>query len=124
MLVDLAGGAWRAEQIDGIAALPEAQCTLRFEARERVSGSTGCSLFRGAVSSQGDTIAFGSIATTRGSCAEPLREQEERYLAALASARSLRRDGKRLLLIDDNGTLRLRFAPAGSTSPAAGPGPG
>jgi membrane-bound inhibitor of C-type lysozyme len=53
-------------------------------------------------------------------CATAVMEQETRFLSALAAARAVRREGDRVVLLDEGGRARLRLAPA---TPAAETGP-
>ena len=84
----LDGTAWVLRKLDGQEgeALP-GQGSLAF-ASGRVSGSTGCNRFRGAVSEgeSATSLVIGPLATTRMACPEPLMAQEHAFLEKLGQA--------------------------------------
>jgi heat shock protein HslJ len=111
----LVGTSWRAEQIDG-GAPDAAPATLRFDTATRVSGRASCNQYSAALTLAGDRMRVEQARTTRMACPPPVMDQERRFLAALAAVVGLRRDGERLLLLDEGGRVRLVLGPA----PAAG----
>jgi putative lipoprotein len=80
----LSGTNWLVESIAGRGVVDNSQATIRFDEGGRVSGSTGCNLFNGAVTIEGSTIKFGQMATTRRACVPSLMDQEQRFLKAFA----------------------------------------
>lgn len=80
---NLSGTNWLVEDVAGRGVVENSQATIRFDEGGRVSGSTGCNLFNGAVTIKANTIKFGQMATTRRACLPSLMDQELRFLKAL-----------------------------------------
>ena len=119
--VTLPGTAWTVERIDDVAA-DRAAVTLRFE-DGRASGRSGCNQYSGYLQASGSALRVSEVRGTRMACAPAVMEQETRFLAALAAARAARREGDRLVLLDEGGRARLRLTPAtpvAETGPPAG----
>ena len=51
----------------------------------------------------GERVRVDQARTTRMACPPPIMDQESRFLAALAAVVSFRREGERLLLLDEGG---------------------
>lgn len=97
-LPKLAGVEWQVTSYNNnrqavVGVTGDTPLTLSF-ADGQVTGNAGCNTFRGTYTTQGQSIAFGPLATTRRACAEPLMAQEREFLLALASAVTWRIDGK------------------------------
>ena len=105
----LKGTRWLLEDLAGRGVLDRLQSTLVFGEPGRVSGQGGCNLFNGAMTLEGDRLALGPLATTRRACEPAAMDQEARYLAALAGARRLAREGPWLLIHGAVGDPPLRF---------------
>jgi heat shock protein HslJ len=91
--------------------------TLMF-AGGQAGGSGGCNSYGGPYQVEGTTITFGEITRTLRACADAgMTEQEDRYLAALASASEYQIEGDRLLITYDNGNGVLIFERALSVGP-------
>ena len=105
------GDQWRATDVNGYPVAAERAPTLRLEAGERVSGTTGCNNYSGSyrVASR-DRISFGPLAVTRMACEPPLMEQERRFLAIMAQVQgySLYGDGGISLIAADGSAVRFR----------------
>ncbi len=114
----LVGTSWTVERIEELGA-NRATTTVRFE-DGRVSGRAGCNQYSGYLQAAGDSLRASEIRSTRMACAPAVMEQETRFLAALAAVRVARREGDRLVLLDESGRVRLRLAPLPSPA-AAGP---
>jgi len=112
--VTLASTAWTVERIDDVA-VDRAAATVRFE-DGRASGRSGCNQYSGYLQASGSALRVSEVRSTRMACAPAVMEQETRFLAALAAARAARREGDRLVLLDEGGRARLRLMPA---TPAA-----
>jgi putative lipoprotein len=109
--VDLVGGTWVAEDIDGKGVIDNAQSTLEFATAGKVSGRGGCNRYGGTVEVKGASIIVGELISTKMACAPALMDQETRFLAALQATRSYRMtEENKLLLSDATGTPRLRFS--------------
>jgi heat shock protein HslJ len=68
--------AWIAETIAGKPVKPPGSVTLNF-GDNQVSGNAGCNSYMGPVAISGDTVKFGSIASTMMACLEQGRMQQE-----------------------------------------------
>ncbi|WP_396625219.1 META domain-containing protein [Luteitalea sp.] len=89
-----------------VSVVRDTRLTLAFAADGRVSGEAGCNRFSGTYTAVGDTVAIGTLATTRKMCGEEgVMAQETAYLAALATATRVRVDGDRLELRTGDGAL-------------------
>jgi len=113
------GTSWTVERIEELAA-DRGATTVRFE-DGRARGRAGCNQYSGYLQAAGEALRISEIRTTRMACAPPVMQQETRFLTALAAVRLVRRDGDRLVLLDETGRVRLRLAPpapAGSSQRA------
>ena len=110
------GTSWTVERIEDLA-VDRGATTVRFE-EGRASGRAGCNQYSGYLQAAGEALRISEIRTTRMACAPPVMQQEARFLTALAAVRLGRRDGDRLVLLDETGRVRLRLAPP---APAGSP---
>ena len=70
-----------------VSAVTGTTLTLNFE-NGMVRGSSGCNTFRAPYTSDGNRLTIGAAATTRKMCAgEGVMEQEQKFLAALKTAK-------------------------------------
>ncbi|MCJ7451227.1 MAG: META domain-containing protein [Steroidobacteraceae bacterium] len=85
--------------------------TLSFGADGDASGSGGCNRYSGRYEASGSSISIGGITVTAMNCASPegVMEQEQAYLKALATAKSVRFEGDRLELRTEDGALAASF---------------
>jgi heat shock protein HslJ len=100
---------WQLEEIAGRPALDAPRATLEFAAERRVSGNGSCNRFSGTVTISERSISFGPLATTRMACAEPIRSQETKYLAALQRAERFVIEGEHLTIHTAGSDEPLRF---------------
>lgn len=110
---ELDGSRWLLEDIENTGVIDNARSTLHFDGNGRISGSGGCNRISGGVILDGTEIKFGPVMSTRMACPVPaLMDQEQRYLMALAEARSfvLEADGAILQLLNEDGHKILRFS--------------
>ncbi len=108
----LYGRRWLLEDIEGAGVIDNLNSPIRFNPIGTASGHAGCNRFSGGVVLGAGTIDVGPLATTRRACAEPVMDQERRFLGALARSEQwqLGDDGLlRLTAADGRGLLR--FAP-------------
>ncbi len=105
-------GAWLAEDISGGGVIDYLQTTLEIAADGKVSGSGGCNRFTGSAAIDGDKITFGNLASTMMACTEAAMDQEHKFHAALADARSYRIDAgqRKLFLSDQAGKVVAQFS--------------
>jgi putative lipoprotein len=102
--------AWIVERIDDVATNPPGP-TLTFDNEQRVSGRASCNQYAGTLALGAGSMRVTEPSSTRMACEPAIMTQERRFLAALESVRTLRREGDRLLLLDEARRVRLRLAP-------------
>lgn len=91
-------GTWQVSTLDG--GLPaDAQLTLQFDTRGRVSGRAGCNRYTSSYTLSGEGLRIAPGAATRMACAPALMDVESRYLRQLAAVQRFD--------IADDGTLQL-----------------
>lgn len=109
--VDLIGGSWVAEDIDGKGVVDDAQTTLEFGPDGKVSGRGGCNRYSGTVEVEGASIIVGQLISTKMACAPALMDQESKFLAAMQAVRTYKMTPEnKLVLSDASGVQRLRFS--------------
>jgi len=91
--------------------------TAEFRADGRLTGLAGCNRYMATYQVDGSKIQITTPAATRRSCPEPdgVMEQEAQFLAALASAATIRIDGDRLELRTEKGSLAVSLHRAGAS---------
>jgi heat shock protein HslJ len=79
----------------------------------QISGSAGCNHYFGTYAVRGGNITISDVGSTEMYCMEPdgVMDQEQAFLAALASAAGYRLAGARLELLDATGSVILAFEP-------------
>lgn len=75
------------------------------EKSKKVTGFSGCNSFMGSYSTQGHTIAFGPIVTTRKFCKEEINTLENHLLKALDSVNSFSIENESLMLLENETPL-------------------
>jgi heat shock protein HslJ len=80
---------------------------------EEVRGSAGCNTYFGSYTVNGSEIRISDLAHTEMWCSDPegVMDQDQAFLAALASVASYRLAGERLELVDGTGGVTLTFEP-------------
>ena len=103
--IPLEGPIWQLQD-----TLPDTTITATFQAG-RVSGSGGCNTYSGSYTISGQTMAIGPLGTTGLSCAQPVMDQETKYLATLQGAVDYEIQGNELRIDSQVGDqqIRLRF---------------
>lgn len=107
---ELVGTEWVAEDIGGAGVVDGSHTTLHFIAPTLIDGSTGCNRFNGPFAQDGTSITIGPLATTRRACPPALMDQERRYLVALSSTASWKRDNGLLILLDESQKSIVRYS--------------
>jgi putative lipoprotein len=115
-LAPLEGTAWLAEDIDGRGVVDLVSSTLAFDAGQKVAGRAACNRYFGTYQQSGEMVEIKPGGTTRMACPPAAMEQEDRFLAALGAVRKARREGDKLLLLDESGRVRMRLAPVARPS--------
>jgi heat shock protein HslJ len=111
----LAGTSWRATAINNgreavVSLVADTSVTLAFAADGRASGSAGCNAYTSTWKSEGGGLSFGPAAATRKHCAAAgVMEQEQAFLAALASVATMHFEADRLDLRTAKGALAATF---------------
>lgn len=107
---DLTVREWVVESIDGRGVVDNSRTTLVFDPQGQISGRAGCNRYSGSFQLQGASFEARSVVTTRMICVPALMEQEARFLALLAQARSLQlqRDGSLVLRTQDQRRIVAR----------------
>ena len=109
----LAGTSWSVVNINNgrqavVGMVSDSTVTMAFDDGGRVSGDTGCNRYTAAYRAEGDTLRISSVAATRRACPDQaLAEQEQAFLRALESVATLRFEGDRLDLRDEDGALAV-----------------
>ena len=100
----LAGTRWVVTEMPGVALVPDALPSVSFTAA-KVAGRGGCNSVGGDYTASGSTIFFGSLFQTLVGCAEPIKAQEEAFVARLQAATSYAVEGDVLRLDGDQGSI-------------------
>src|SRR4051812_10115143 len=105
----LIGTEWRLEDLSGTGVLDRVQASLVFPGAGKVAGKGSCNSFFGSVAINGNTIKFTGIGSTMMACAEPIGDQERRYLKHLETAERFAVDGTNLSIYSTGVDKPLRF---------------
>ena len=114
---DLIGPVWQLTAYSDargnlVAMLPDTQSTATFGSTGFVTGSAGCSEYSTVFQTTAMTLSFiGPITTTHQMCAQPVKDQEHAYLAALARTATYRFEGSgQLVLIQSDGSTLAQYS--------------
>jgi heat shock protein HslJ len=118
-LASLEGTSWLTEDIDGAGVVDRVQATLIFDAGQKVAGRAACNRYFGTYRQAGDTLEIKPGGSTRMACPPAVMDQETKFLAALEAVRKARREGDKLMLLDDDGRVRMRLTPISRPSAEA-----
>lgn len=100
---------WVLEEIDGNAVIDRVQSTIRFQGNDRIVGWGGCNRYFATVRSGFNFFEVSPIGSTRRICPPAVMDQEERFLAALQKARSIRMKGANLVIDSEATGKPLKF---------------
>ena len=105
-------GRWLAEDISGGGVIDNVQTVLEIAADGTLAGTSGCNAMTGKAVISADQIAFGAIASTRRACPPAVMAQEQKFFAALATARrwAVQVSTRKLILRDAAGKPVAVFA--------------
>lgn len=106
----LAASEWQATSVNGAPLVAGSRLTLRLEGG-RASGSAGCNrYFASYETGARQGISFTGVGSTRMACAEPLMDQERRFLNILenASGYNFYRSGELNIIAADGRVIRFR----------------
>lgn len=102
-------GDWVLARLDGRAPLEGSTVTLTFDKDGRIAGQAGCNRYAAGTAIDSNTITVSQAISTRMACPEPLMQQENRYLQALARAKHFSVEAGALVLKDVDGAELMRF---------------
>jgi putative lipoprotein len=108
----MVGQEWLAEDIGGRGVVDNVRTAITIGAGGEVTGSGGCNRLRGVAQTDGSSLTFGTMATTRLMCPPAVMDQEGKFLRALDLTREFRLDGPYLKFLDRDGAALVRFARA------------
>ena len=124
VITSLGGTQWQVIDIDGTPPLAHAAPTLEIDKDLRISGSSGCNRFFGAIKTESDALTLRGIGATQMACTEEKMEQEQRFLDALTATTQMTHDASgQLLLSDNDGRQRLLLTPTESIDDPVPPTP-
>lgn len=107
--------AWVLASLPGVALVPGAPATLRFEGG-RALGSDGCNRFSIGYTARNGALSFPSPgAGTRMACPPEVMKQADVFLLAVSGAKAYRVTSGQLHLLGDDGAVRATFDPQSST---------
>jgi heat shock protein HslJ len=120
---DLAGTSWIVTGYNNgkqavVSVMAGTELTANFGTDGRLNGSSGCNTYNASYTTDGNKIAIGPAATTMMACEQAVMDQEQQYLAALATAATYRIDGSKLELRTADGALAVTFTKAPASSDA------
>jgi len=101
--VTLLGTIWRATEIKGNPVPEKIRATLSIAEDGRAGGKAGCNNYFAQATFDGNKLSFGSPASTRMMCPEPVMQQETAFLGALTAVSGFAYDETTLKLLDDGG---------------------
>jgi len=110
--LSLEGTQWVLVSLGGDPPLTGTAPSADFSA-EQIGGSAGCNRYFGTYEASGTDISIGALGMTEMYCMDPegVMDQEQAFLAALASATRYRVSDSRLELLDSAGSVILAFEP-------------
>lgn len=103
----LVGTIWNLNALNSGELVPFNSIKAEFFEKGIVAGSAGCNNYTAAYEVDGENITFNMspAATTRRACPEPIMDQENDYLAALASVSTFSVSEDELALNDSSDTV-------------------
>lgn len=103
------GQSWLIEYIDGIGVIAEPQATFRIDEAGKAGGSGPCNVYFATAKVDGSTIAISDIGSTFKACAPEIMAEEKALFEALAKAASYHVDAGKLIIVDKDDRVILRF---------------
>lgn len=103
------GQIWLIEYIDGIGVIAEPQATFRIDEAGKAGGSGPCNVYFATAKVDGSTIAISDIGSTFKACASEIMAEEKALFEALAKAASYHVDAGKLIIVDKDDRVILRF---------------
>ena len=103
------GQSWLIEYIDGIGVIAEPQATFRIDEAGKAGGRGPCNVYFATAKVDGSTIAISDIGSTFKACAPEMMAEEKALFEALAKAASYHVDAGKLIIVDKDDRVILRF---------------
>ncbi|MCF6116753.1 YbaY family lipoprotein [Mesorhizobium muleiense] len=103
------GQIWLIEYIDGIGVIAEPQATFRIDEAGKAGGSGPCNVYFATAKVDGSTIAISDIGSTFKACAPETMAEEKALFEALAKSASYHVDAGKLIIVDKDDRVILRF---------------
>ncbi len=92
-----------------ISTMAGTDVTAKFGADGMLLGNAGCNDYSASYQIDGAKISIGSASSTKKACEQGVMDQEQQYLAALATAATYRIDGSKMELRTADGALAATF---------------
>jgi heat shock protein HslJ len=108
----LAGGEWALEDLAGSGVVENSHATLSFPEDGKVAGNGSCNRFFGTAEIHDNTVRISPLGATRMMCAEPMMNQETKYMSALQDAERFEWKDPYLLIYCKGLEKPLRFTRA------------
>lgn len=102
------GTEWTLSELDGEAVLEDAPITLSFD-DETLGGSAGCNNYFSGYAMVGGSVALELTGSTMAMCPDDIMTQESAYFAALAEVVAWEATDTELMLLGNDGAVKLRF---------------
>jgi heat shock protein HslJ len=113
---DLSGTSWNVIGYNNgkqavVSVMAGTEMDIQFGKDGTVSGKSGCNTYNGPYTVTGNQIKIGPLASTMMACSDPagIMDQEQQYLAALATAATYQIEGNVLELRTSDGALAADF---------------
>jgi heat shock protein HslJ len=101
-------GNWLVDSIKGKPVIAKSTAQLKFDPKNRLSGSASCNNISTSYNLQQNAITIGPIATTRKMCMPALMDQEANLLQALGKVKRVQLKNGQLSMFDQQGALQLK----------------
>jgi len=108
----LQGSEWKPLRISGTAIPEESDAFVQFRSKGRLEGHSGCNRIFAEYQVDDSYIFIGPVAATRMACAESLMVIEAALAGALENARTYRRERRKLMMFDRDGSPILEMRQA------------
>ncbi len=109
---ELVSRRWRLAALRGVEAAYDSGIELMFTRGGLVTADGACNRYTGDYAFTGETLLFTGVAGTRRACAGDQMRYDAALLGVLEATASAATDGRRLILLSDDGARLARFAPA------------
>lgn len=106
-------GTWTVASIEGTPVVADSPAVLEFTAEGRLAGNGSVNRIMASYTLEGGSLTMSQVASTMMAGPEPLMQQEQRLLAALARVHTATVDENTLVLHDMEGAelVRARRSP-------------